>query len=237
MTVAAIAIGASVAVAAAGSAYAASQSAEGASDAQATLQGGINRMEAFRSQIRQDSQVYRQWKEDVTGKLVEDVLRAPTDSQAYRDNLRRFESSNAAAGISPRGGAAFTGRRELAQAETDRHFVRRAAVGQLLGTETARSDRLSASVLSSENQLLGGKSDAQIQEANAKAAGTEAVAGGISGALSAGAGAYGAYRQGQGGPSPLLGGLPDDYASIDTGGSALLGGGYTDALDRYHLEF
>lgn len=222
MTVAAVALGTAAVVSAGAGVYSSMKSAEGAQDAQQTMQGGINRMEAFRNQLRQDSAAYRGWKEDLTGQMVEDAMKPAQDSQAYKDALRRFEASNLASGGSARSGAAMMGRRDLASAEGDAQFQRRAALAQLLGQETARSDQLSAGLLSDQKPLIGGLADAQQQEANAQAAGIEAVGGGISGALSGFAGAYGAYKAGQG--QQMQQGGPTVFAPAQNNSSALLGG-------------
>ena len=203
MTVVAIGLVAAAAVTAAGSMVAAGQAAEGAQNAQATIQGGVSRLNAFRSQIRKDNAVYRDNQEAITNRLVGDVSGQTKDSQAYKDASRRFDAASAATG-SVRSGAAASGRSELASREEDAQFARRMAVGQMLQTQTGRADALTADTYRNEASLLGQEAHYQQQEGNAKAAGTEAAAQGISSAISAGTGAY-AAGMGGGATSTRLG--------------------------------
>ncbi len=190
MTVAAVAIVAAAAVSVAGSIVSAKIAAEGAENAQATVQGGISRLNAFRQQLKTDNADYKTWQKDMTRQLVTDSSQPALESQAYKNEQRRFLSGQAATG-SVRSGATASGLAELAGSEQDRQIQRRMAVDQLLQQQTGRSDALVAHTYDSESSLLGAKGDAQQAEANAKAAGTQGAAQGISSALSAGAGAYG----------------------------------------------
>ena len=190
MTLVAVGLGVAAAATIAGSVLSSQAAAEGAEDAQATIQGGVNRLNAFRQQLREANTSYQDWQKTVTGQLVSDVTGRQQDSQLYKDSLRRFTAAQAGTG-SIRSGAAQQGLRDLALAEEDAQFQRRYAVGNLLGTETARSEALQASTYNTEAGLLGGVADAQQQEANAKAAGIEGVAGGVSSLASGVAGAYG----------------------------------------------
>jgi len=192
VTVAAIAIAASVAVSVAGSVISSQQAAEGAENAQATIQGGISRLNAFRQQLKASNADYKTWQHDTTQRLVQDANAPALESKAYKDAQRRLLTTQAATG-SVRSGAAQYGMEQLAAGESDRQIQRRIAVDQLLAQQTGRGDALIARTYDSEASLLGGKADAQQGEANAKAAGTQGAAQGISSALSAGAGAYGSF--------------------------------------------
>jgi len=216
VTMAAIAIGASVAVSVAGSVMSAQASAQGAENAQATMQGGISRLSAFRDALRKENADYQTWQKDVTRQAVNDVSGPAQQTQGYLDAQRRMMAMQAATG-SVRSGAAEMGMADLASREQDAEFNRRQAVAQMLQAQTGHSDSLIASTYADEANLLGKKADAQQQEANAKAAGISSSAGAISSGLSsAGGAAMGGYSGMAGGMTSSMGSSPD--MSINTGG-------------------
>lgn len=218
MTAVALGITAAAVASAVGSAVAADQAAEGAENAQATLQGGISRMTAFRGELKKQYAEYGDWQKSLTGQLVTDAMQPDLESQAYKDAQRRLTAAQAGVG-SVRSGAAEIGRAQLAGAESDAQIQRRLQVDQLVSQQVARGEALRAHTYDAEASLLGGKANAQMEEANARAAGTEAIAGGVSSALSGAAGAYAGYGGGAGLTAPTGGG----YAA--TGGGGLAGTG------------
>lgn len=224
----------SAAVSATGSILAAQASAQGAENAQATIQGGIARLTGFRQQLKEYNQSYADWQKTTTEGMVKDVNAPVLESQSYKDAQRRFIAAQAATG-SVRSGGTGAGLAELAGSESDAQFARKLAVDQLLQHQTLSSDALRASTYRDEAALLGGKANAQMQEANAKAAGIETTAGTVSSGISSLAGAaMGAGGGGGGGAGAmalgksfgeadmLFGG--GNYPQIDTSASSLLGG-------------